>query len=498
MLAVSFTRRTAFFLAAAVSVVLSGAADGRAAGPRPLFQLPVPCGQVWEASTYTDNPDTEKKDGHWPDEDSVDLAQRNVDGDNISEGEPVLASADGTVLGVYTASNGEHRVYLDHGDGWVTYYIHLQSLPNLIKGQAVAQGEQIGRTGASGTAGKTNDMHIHYTQLKDGKAVRIAFDGKLIDTHAGNEDSYGTYGDGEEITSRNCSNDSILQFNQNGFRYELVYRPGTGAANFVRLNADGSNETLVETEAWTTGWTHLTPFALVGGQQHLFSYKSSTGRVRFERLSSGGAGTVGLSEGTWYKGWTHFVPFSRGGQPYFIAYDSLNGYANIDRINAEGSGSTKISGSTWTKGWTHLVQYDLNAKSYLLLYKGGTGEAKVVEITGSGNTIALTSVWTGTWTRGWTHLVPLKHKGARHLLGYKAGSGKVKYMKLAAGGQGIETLGESTWTTGWTAFTPYFVDGHAYVRAYKSGVGTLKTLRLDTAGTSMSTVATKTWTTGWS
>ena len=37
-------------------------------------------------------------------------------------------------------------------------------------------------------------MHLHYTQLADGAAVRIAFDGTLINTHAGNMASWNTWG----------------------------------------------------------------------------------------------------------------------------------------------------------------------------------------------------------------------------------------------------------------------------------------------------------------
>ena len=127
-------------------------------------------------------PGTPEPDGHWPDEDSIDLASGD-DGDNISEGEPVLASAAGTVSEVFTTDVGTatHRVYIDHGGGWVTHYIHIEVLPPLSVGDHVDQGEQIGRTFNSGA----DAMHLHYTQLADGQAVRISFNGEPIDTHAG-------------------------------------------------------------------------------------------------------------------------------------------------------------------------------------------------------------------------------------------------------------------------------------------------------------------------
>lgn len=162
------------------------------AGPRPRFQAPFPCNQIWDASTY---------DNHWPNQNSIDLARRDSDGKNITDGEPVLASADGIVLDVFTRSDGEQRIYVDHGEGWVTHYIHHDN-PLVAVGQFVAQGERIATASNSGTEAP----HIHYSQLRDNQAVRIAFNGKAIATHAGNLASYGTWGTdrAEKIGSRNC------------------------------------------------------------------------------------------------------------------------------------------------------------------------------------------------------------------------------------------------------------------------------------------------------
>ena len=61
--------RTALLATIATTALLLASAESKAAGPRPLFQMPVPCGQTWEASTY-------KK--HWNgDQDAIDLAQRD-------------------------------------------------------------------------------------------------------------------------------------------------------------------------------------------------------------------------------------------------------------------------------------------------------------------------------------------------------------------------------------------------------------------------------------
>ena len=56
MFTTSFIRRnrvrTALLLMVAMATLLLAAGESKAAGPRPLFQMPVPCGQTWEASTY--------------------------------------------------------------------------------------------------------------------------------------------------------------------------------------------------------------------------------------------------------------------------------------------------------------------------------------------------------------------------------------------------------------------------------------------------------------
>ena len=485
--------------AGVTAAFLLASTDARAAGPRPLFQMPVPCGQTWEASTYATHwtaTDAEgRKVGH---PNAIDLAQRNEDGDNISEGEPALASAAGTILKVYQAGNGENRVFIDHGNGWRTDYIHLESVPPLTVGQHVAQGEMVGRISNSGAEDK--GMHLHYNQMKDGVPARVSFNGTMIDTYEGNPDAYNSWGTdrAEKLTSLNCPGDSFISFNQNGLRYQLLYKPASGGVKIVRIDTDGTGAASVWSGSFGQRYTSLVPFTLVGGQQHLFAYRASTGKVRFDRINGQGLGTTTIATHTWWKGWTHFTPFSLGGKPYFIAYDSLHGYANIDRVNAEGSGSTTISSGTWTKGWTNFVPYVLGGVQYLLLYKGGTGEVEVDRLSGGGGDVDMTEVWSGTWSAGWTHLVPLSHHGSVYLFAHRAATGAVSYGKLKAGGRGSQHLGSATWTGTWTAFTPFLQDGAGALLAYRAGTGTVDVRKLNEDGVGSTSIWTGGWTTGWS
>jgi Peptidase family M23 len=473
-------RRWASALAiAAVPLVATSAAE--AAGPRPLFQMPFACGQTWEASTYN---------GHWPDQDSIDLGEWTDADANMSQGEPVLASADGKVDKIFTSPGGDHRVYIDHGGGWVTHYIHLESIPPLTVGQLVAQGEQIGRVGNSGT----EEYHLHYTQLRDGEAVRIAFNGALIDTHQG-QSPYSPWGNGEKLTSLNCPMNSFMQFTHtDGKRYEVAYKPGTGAVDIDRVNPGGVSG--VWGGNWGKGWTHFTPFS-VGGKPHFFAYKSSTGEVDFDRVNAGGLGATTIGEGTWSKGWTNFMPFTLGGKPYYVAYNSLYGGANLDRINAAGNGASTLWSANWGKGWTHLMPFRLGGTQYFVAYKAGTGHVEIDKITGGGNSVAITEVWAGTWGKGWSHLVPMTHDGAVHMLRYKSTTGLASFDRIKAGGLGIQTLGSATWTKSWTTFSPFSVAGKGRIVAYKTGTGKFDIRKLNAFGTGSVPVWSGVWSLGW-
>ena len=65
---------------------------------------------------------------------------------SVAEGTPVLAAADGTVAMVADQFFGGHAVFLDHGDGLITMYMHLLRA-------GVKEGEAV-RRGAAGRGGR--------------------------------------------------------------------------------------------------------------------------------------------------------------------------------------------------------------------------------------------------------------------------------------------------------------------------------------------------------
>jgi murein DD-endopeptidase MepM/ murein hydrolase activator NlpD len=170
---------------------------------QPVFQMPFFYHQKWRASTYT---------GHYPNQNSIDLSR--IDG--AGEGAVVVASAGGTIVdvGPVLSSTGVYYgdyVNIDHGGGWETRYLHIVKAPSAVEGMKVVRGQRLG------TVGKYNDMgvHLHYTQLKDGVAVRVAFNGTAINVHMGAVRSDGTFPT-QDLISNNAPADISVVPTSNG------------------------------------------------------------------------------------------------------------------------------------------------------------------------------------------------------------------------------------------------------------------------------------------
>ena len=93
-------------------------------------------------------------------------------------GMPVYAAADGVVTDVKFSDNGYgNQVDINHGFGYSTRYAHLQG-SNVVRGQKVSRGDQIGTMGSSGRA---TGVHLHYEVLYQSQQVnpRNFFDEKI-------------------------------------------------------------------------------------------------------------------------------------------------------------------------------------------------------------------------------------------------------------------------------------------------------------------------------
>lgn len=86
---------------------------------------------------------------------------------STDKGQPVLATADGTVDSAsYTGDYG-NLVVLKHGFGLMTRYGHLSAFA-VKPGQTVMRGETIGYVGSTGRA---TGFHLHYEILANGKLI---------------------------------------------------------------------------------------------------------------------------------------------------------------------------------------------------------------------------------------------------------------------------------------------------------------------------------------
>jgi murein DD-endopeptidase MepM/ murein hydrolase activator NlpD len=84
-----------------------------------------------------------------------------------ADGTPVHAPADGRVVRAGMGSGYGREIEIDHGNGIVTVYGHLQGY-NVVAGQAVVKGEVIGYVGHSG---RVTGSHLHYEVQVRGNAV---------------------------------------------------------------------------------------------------------------------------------------------------------------------------------------------------------------------------------------------------------------------------------------------------------------------------------------
>lgn len=82
-------------------------------------------------------------------------------------GTPVLAAADGEVVLADALYYSGNAVYIDHGLGVVTSYMHMSEL-NVQPGQSVQRGDIIGKVGSTG---QSTGPHLHLGLMVLGTAV---------------------------------------------------------------------------------------------------------------------------------------------------------------------------------------------------------------------------------------------------------------------------------------------------------------------------------------
>jgi len=85
----------------------------------------------------------------------------------VSRGTPIGASGAGQVLAVDDYFFNGKTVFVDHGNGLISMYCHLQRI-DVRTGDAVARGQHLGLSGMSGRA---SGPHLHWSVIANGAMV---------------------------------------------------------------------------------------------------------------------------------------------------------------------------------------------------------------------------------------------------------------------------------------------------------------------------------------
>jgi murein DD-endopeptidase MepM/ murein hydrolase activator NlpD len=85
----------------------------------------------------------------------------------VARGTPVKASAQGQVLAVDDYFFNGRTIFVDHGNGLITMYCHLERI-DVKTGEAVSKGQRIG---LSGKTGRATGPHLHWSVVLNGAMV---------------------------------------------------------------------------------------------------------------------------------------------------------------------------------------------------------------------------------------------------------------------------------------------------------------------------------------
>lgn len=109
------------------------------------FQLPFACDQAWRLDSWAHAP-------------AIDMVREP---DQVgTDGATLLAPAPGTVVRSEFHQNAGNLIQIDHGEGWFTTSVHLQSRAVEI-GDVVERGDLIGAVGATGPT-SNGHPHLHF------------------------------------------------------------------------------------------------------------------------------------------------------------------------------------------------------------------------------------------------------------------------------------------------------------------------------------------------
>jgi murein DD-endopeptidase MepM/ murein hydrolase activator NlpD len=158
----------------------------------PDLQLPFPCGQKWRLDTWA----------HAPALDMVKEPDQHG-----TDGAALVAPAAGTVNQSFYHSNAGNVIQINHGGGYYTTYLHLESRAVSV-GTKVKMGTAIGKVGKTGpTSNGHPHLHFELGHDSDGNgSASWGFAGSERVRPTFNGVTYGASNNqtSRNVTSRNC------------------------------------------------------------------------------------------------------------------------------------------------------------------------------------------------------------------------------------------------------------------------------------------------------
>lgn len=84
-------------------------------------------------------------------------------------GAPIYSVASGTVADVFQDSYGAWIIEIDHGSGYITWYVHMETEGVLVEKGATVEGGQL--IGAQGSSGYSTGPHLHFEVKHNGENI---------------------------------------------------------------------------------------------------------------------------------------------------------------------------------------------------------------------------------------------------------------------------------------------------------------------------------------
>jgi hypothetical protein len=296
----------------------------------PRFEMPFACGQTWQGATYS---------GHGTEDLALDF-NRGQGSDDL--GAPVVASASGIFHRVVNEVGGNSS-NLDHGNGWITIYGHLEAYA-VADGTPVARGQTIGYVGATGRA---DAPHLHYEQRRDDVTEHVAFSGVPIGTEGSPDPGYSYVYNGPDYTSRNCGRDPVPA--------PAVAALSDGVQLFAAIAADGTLVTRLDTPDGVERTVHgegrdwRTVEVVAHRDAHLWMVGVDSTRTVFARRWSPKRGWGRLTQVTtrWSQDTTPSIATRPGGGIVVVGVDTSRNLEQYEWTRAEGwTGPTSLG-----RGW---------------------------------------------------------------------------------------------------------------------------------------------------